>query len=322
MRAFVTGAAGFIGSHLVEALHRAGCEVMGFDKSDNVWATPAVEWVQADIANAKSLYHAVLGFRPELIFHLAAESRIMNTLLNPLESHEANLTGTLHLLDAARTLQCKRVVYASSSAVYGEAVGGTPDKPAPVNEDHVCRPLSNYGVQNLASEHYANVYEHIYGLRTVILRMFNVYGPRQVGAGPARNAVPAFLRALLTREQPVLYGDGEQTRDMLYVDDAVRAFVMVGLSEKPVVPDTLNIGSGEQTAMKALLKEIADILGVKVEPRMDPARKGESRHMWADIRAAEKAVGWKPEVKLRDGLRKTAEWFREFIKKEGAARRL
>jgi len=313
MKAFVTGASGFIGSHLCESLTAAGHEVMGFDRRGNAWNVPVAGWCTAELTDEKSLYNAVLGFRPELIFHLAGTSKIMQTVVNPLEGHHANLTGTLHLLEAARALQCKRVVFASSSAVYGEAVAGTAAKPEPVKEDHLCTPFSHYGVQNLAAEHYGHVYEKLYGIKFVALRMFNVYGPRQMTDGPFPNAVCAFVKNLLTGEKPDIYGDGEQTRDMLFVDDAVRAFLMTGLSDKPVRPDTLNIAGGEAISVNALLREVADILGVKADPSHEPARKGEARRMWADISNADKAVGWKPQFKLRDGLRKTVEWWRQHL---------
>ena len=237
------------------------------------------------------------------VIHLAALPSVARSVEDPLSSHEVNVTGTLNVLEAARRAGVKRVVSASSSAVYG--VRGT----LPRSEDQPPQPLSPYAASKLATEYYCAVYHRLHGLETVSMRYFNVFGPRQDPTSQYAAVVPSFVENLLNGRSPTIYGDGEQSRDFTYVDNVVAANLSAARA-----PDAagavLNIACGERFSVNQLLSSLKAILGSQVEARYVEARPGDVRHSQASIEQARKLIGYEPQVSLEEGLRRTVDWFR------------
>lgn len=303
----VTGGAGFIGSHLVAALLARGDEVRVLDvlntgKRENLGdAADRVAWFVADVNDAPAVEKALAGV--QVVFHQAALASVPRSIESPLETHAACDTGTLRLLDGARRAGVRRFVYAASSSAYGNQP--TPRK----SERDLPSPLSPYAAAKLAAEHYCEAFYHSYGLETVCLRYFNVFGPRQDPSGPYAAVIPLFIQALLAGRSPTIYGDGLQTRDFTFVGNVVQANLLA-VTAKDAAGRVFNVGSGEATSLVDLLAELNAILGTQIAANFAPPRVGDVRDSLADISLARAVLGYNPEVSLRDGLQQTAAAYR------------
>jgi len=308
-KVLVTGGAGFIGSHLVEALANARERVVVFDNfttgsRDNLAASMRVDIIEGDVRDLDSLRRATEGVG--VVFHLAAVSAVAPSVKDPLTSNAVNVTGTLDVLIAARDAGVRRVVFASSAAVYGS------NPWVPKTETHLPEPLSPYAATKLAGEVYCRVFSRIYGLETVTLRLFNVYGPRQNPASEDSGVVTRFLARLATGQPPIIDGDGEQSRDLVYVGDVVGAFLRS--REAPAANgEVLNIGSGRSTTINELAETLAGIAAPDriLHPIHRPERAGDVHHSCADITKARQVLEYAPAVELADGLARTHAWWRE-----------
>ncbi len=298
----VTGGAGFIGSHIVESLVADGLPVRAMDNFATGFAEnlapfgTAVELIEGDIRDAETLRRAMTGV--EVVFHEAAEISVPKSIADPAGTYEVNLTGTLRLLLAARDAGVRKVVLASTSAVYGD------DPTSPKRESLPTSPISPYAASKLATEGMAQLFSAAYGVETVALRYFNVYGPRQRPDSAYAAVIPKFVDALTRGERPVIFGDGGQTRDFIYVSDVARAnrlaAVTPGLGGR-----VFNVATGTATSLLDLLEEIGTILGRPVTADHQPARPGDIRDSLANVDAIEAAMGFRPRVSLADGLRQT-----------------
>lgn len=294
----VTGGAGFIGSHVVRNARDAGHRVRVLDdlSTGEGRRLPAdVELVVGDVADPQAVRAALDGV--DAVVHLAAHRAVPRSVADPLATDRANAHGTLCVLEAARHAGVPRVVLASSSSVYGAAA----TRPTP--ETAVPRPASPYAVSKLAGEHYADVYAELFGLSTLSLRFFNVYGPDQSPDGPYAQLVPKVLAALRTGERPTVFGDGTQSRDLVYVGDVARAVLAAVASDARGV---LNIGSGTPVTVLDVVAAAARVLGTALEPRFLPVRPGDVPHTCADATRAAAVLGWRAAVSLDEGLRRTA----------------
>ncbi|MFQ5795732.1 MAG: SDR family oxidoreductase [Candidatus Bipolaricaulia bacterium] len=303
----VTGGAGFIGSHLVERLIEVGERVRVFDnlstgRLENIESLSGVELVEADLMHFDRLREAMAGV--DLVFHQAALPSVPRSVKDPQASHAANATGTLNLLIAARDAGVRRVVYASSSSVYGE----TPELPK--REAMRPDPRSPYAVSKLAGELYCKIFHSVYGLETISLRYFNVFGPRQDPASPYAAVIPKFIDALLAGRPPTIYGDGDQSRDFTYIDNVVAANLLAAQAERGV-SETFNIACGQRTTVNELARSLSEIIGASVAPRHESPRSGDVRHSLADISRAEELLDYRPTVGLREGLERTVAWHQQ-----------
>ena len=305
MRALVTGGAGFIGSNLADRLLAEGFEVRVLDNlstgfADNV--PDDAELVEGDIRDEEAVRTAVAGV--DLVFHQAAHRAVLQSVQSPLSTDLANTHGTLLVLKAAQDAGVRRVVAASSSSVYG----GADQLPTPESAPLV--PRSPYAVSKLAGEHYCRVWAELFGLETVALRYFNVYGPRQRPDSAYAAVIPLFTHALRTGSRPVVHGDGGQSRSFAYIDDVVAANLAAATAPAEACSGkAYNIGGNRRTTLLELLDELGAILAVDVDPEHTAPRAGDIRHSFADISAAGRDLGWEPEVELSDGLRRTVDWF-------------
>ena len=304
MDVVVTGAAGFIGSNLTDALLVAGHDVLAIDDLSSGPAGDVASdarFRQADVADLDAMTEAFAG--REVVFHQAAHRSVARSVDQPLASDHANTHGTLSVLAAARAAGVRRVVYASSSSVYGTAeVRPTPEIVAP-------RPGSPYAVSKLAGEHYARVYSDLYGLETVSLRYFNVYGPRQRPDSAYAPVIPRFIDLLRRGEAPTVHGDGRQTRDFTYVGDVVRANELAAVAPEACCSGrVLNVAGGTEVSLLDILDALGSHLDVEIDPTHPAARRGDVRHTCADLAAARAAIGFEPAVSLADGLARTVDW--------------
>ncbi len=301
----VTGGAGFIGSSLVAELVRRGERVRVFDnfatgKMENIAEFVGdLEVMEGDLRDLEAVRQAVNGVR--YILHQGALPSPQRSLEDPLSTYEVNTRGTLNLLSAAREAGVSRVIYASSSSVYG-------DNPVlPKVEEMLPAPKSPYAASKLASEHLCQVFYRVYCLETVILRYFNVFGPQQDPASPYAAVVPRFIQAILKGERPIIYGDGLQSRDFTYVANVVEANLLA-LEAEEVAGQIFNIACGTRYNLLELVRALVSILGTEVEPLHAPPRVGEVRHSQADITKAARMLGYKVRVKLEEGLQRTVGW--------------
>ena len=303
MRALVTGGAGFIGSHLADALLRSGHDVVVVDdlsRGKREQVDRAARLVEADVADT-SLTDLLTESRTEVVFHLAAQIDVRASVRDPLGDARVNVLGTVNLLDACVATDVRRLVFASTGgAIYGDT------EVIPTPEDHPCRPQSPYGSAKLCAEAYGATFHRIRGLDFVALRYANVYGPRQDPHGE-EGVVAIFAARLLNGEQPVINGDGLQTRDYVYVDDVVRANLAAAESADGGV---FNIGTGTETDVNQLFGRLRRIAGSDAEPRHAPAQPGEQRRSCVDVTLARRLLGWKPAVSLDEGLEQTLAYFR------------
>jgi len=302
-RVLVTGGAGFIGSHLVRALLARGDDVRVFDNlSTGARANLAdlpVELLVADVGEADQVRAATRGV--DTVFHLGAMISVPVSLENPANCYRTNVLGSLHVLEAARREQVRRVVLASSSAVYGDHDG-------PVAEDAASRPMSPYASSKLAMEELARLYTSAMGLQTVCLRFFNVYGPRQDVHSPYAAVIPLFIEGLLDGRPPTIHGDGGQSRDFVFVEDVVQA--MLQASQAAVAGQVFNIGQGQSWTVLELAETLAALVQESLPPVFGPTRAGDIRTSAADIGRATEALGYRPVWDLHQGLQATVEWTR------------
>jgi len=306
-RFFITGIAGFIGSNLARALRAQGHEVSGVDdlstgKRENLHGLD-IAWKTASILDADALAQAMRG--AEFLLHQAAIPSVPKSVAAPLPSHDANITGTLNVLIAARDAGVKRVIYAASSSAYGE----TPTLPK--NEEMAAYPISPYAVQKLAGEQYMRSFWKVYGLETVSLRYFNVFGPFQDASSQYSGVMAQFISKMLAGEQPSIFGDGEQSRDFTYIDNVVDANLKACTAPAAkVAGEVFNAACGGQVTVNRLFAECARLTGYSGKPRYLPARTGDILHSYADITKATRAFGYHPTVSFEDGLRRTVDWYR------------
>ena len=306
----VTGGAGFIGGHICERLVRDGHSVRVLDdfssgkKSNLESFRDEVDLVRGDIRDARLVNEAMKGV--DIVFHEAALGSVPRSVADPLTTHEVNMTGTLNVLLAAREAGVKRVVYASSSSVYGE----TPVLPK--REEMTPQPLSPYAISKLVGEHYATVFTHVYDFEVVALRYFNIFGPRQDPESQYAAVIPRFLTALLNGKAPVVYGDGLQSRDFTYVDNVVEANLLASEADG-AAGRAFNIACGGRYTLLDLLARLKIILGSDIEPIHEAGRAGDVRDSQASIEAAQRALGYRVSVDFDEGLRRTAEWYRAQI---------
>jgi UDP-N-acetylglucosamine/UDP-N-acetyl-alpha-D-glucosaminouronate 4-epimerase len=304
VKVLVTGGAGFIGSHLANRLLRDGHQVRVLDnfstghRSNLAPLRDAVEVVEGDIQSYERVHNAVKDC--EVVFHEAALPSVPRSIQDPLTSNAVNVIGTLNILLASRDSGVRRVVFASSSSIYGS------DLTLPKQEDRAPRPIAPYAVAKLASEGYCRSFSQVYALETVALRYFNVFGPRQDPHSQYAAVIPKFIIALLRGEAPVVFGDGEQSRDFTYIDNVVGANLLAASAEG-VSGQTFNIACGERISLNLLLEELREILGVRTEANYLEPRPGDVPHSLADISKAEDQLGYRPSVGFTEGLRRTVE---------------
>jgi UDP-glucose 4-epimerase len=306
----VTGGAGFIGSHIVERLVSQGETVRVLDNLstgsfDNLaHVRGGFEFIEADLQDELRVAQAVQGV--DVVIHQAALASVPRSIASPVETHNACVTGSVVLLDQCRKLGVKRLVYAASSSAYG-------NQPVmPKVETQLPQPLSPYAAAKLAAELYMESFAASYGLETVRLRYFNVFGPRQDPNSPYSAVIPLFVTAVLAGKQPTIYGDGTQSRDFTYVGNVVNANLLAARAPADIVSGKVyNVACGGSLSLLELLKEICDYLDKPFEPFFAPPRVGDVLHSWADISAAERDLGYRIETDLRTGLRRTVDYYVE-----------
>jgi len=306
MRALVTGGAGFIGSNLVDALVEAGDDVVVLDDLSTGFAAnlhPAATLVEGEVSDPAAVARAVAGC--EVVFHQAAHRAVLRSVEQPLDTDRANVGGTLTVLVAARDAGARRVVCASSSSVYG----GAEQLPTPETAPLV--PRSPYAVSKLAGEHYCRVFWELFGLETVALRYFNVYGPRQRPDSRYAAVIPLFVDALLRGLPPEVHGDGLQSRDFTFITDAVASNLRA--AEAPAqqcAGRAYNVAGGASYSLLELIGILERLIGVEATPSHVAPRAGDVRHTRADVAAAAADLGHRPAVSFEEGLARTVEWFR------------
>ncbi|MDX6612731.1 MAG: UDP-glucose 4-epimerase [Blastocatellia bacterium] len=308
-RALVTGGAGFIGSHIAAALAASGVAVRVIDDlstghRENIEEIGGnVEFIQASLNDQQAVRRALEDV--ELVFHEAAIPSVPRSISDPLETHVACVDGTLSLLMAAREKGVRRIVYAASSSAYG-------DQPTlPKEEEMRPDPLSPYAVAKLVGEYYCQTFTRVYGLESISLRYFNVFGPRQDPSSQYSGVISRFIGALLSGERPVIYGDGEHSRDFTYVSNVVDANLRAAETTRGI-GEVINIANGERISLNALLHELTSLTGKdEVEADYQPARTGDVLHSQADISRARKYLDFEPRVKFREGLQLTIDWWKQ-----------
>jgi len=308
----VTGGAGFIGSSLARALLARGDGVRIIDnfssgkRANLADIADRIELVEGDILDDRALARAVAG--AEVVFHEAAIPSVPKSMAEPLQNHAANATGTLQVLDHARRAGVRRVVYAASSAAYG-------DEPTlPKIESMPPEPISPYGGSKLAGEYYMQIYAKSFGLPTVCLRYFNVFGPRQDPESEYAAVIPKFITAALAGRQPKIFGDGTQSRDFCHIDNVIEAnFKAAEGDARAISGRVFNVACGQSTELNRVVALIGDILGRAIEPLHEPERAGDIKHSWADISAARERLGYTAGISFAEGLRRTIDWYRSQV---------
>ena len=306
MRYIVTGGAGFIGSNLAERLARDDHEVVVIDdlvtgrreNIEHLISRPRVTFIEGSVTDLALLTDAFSG--ADGVFHQAAIASVPRSVAKPLETNAVNVAGTVNVLWAAKECGVPAVVAASTSAIYGD------DPAFPKRETMAPTPLSPYAVSKLAGEYYGKVFSDLYGIRTVFLRYFNVFGPRQDPNSEYAAVIPKFITRLLDGKPPIIYGDGEQTRDFIFVADVVRANILAMESNASGV---FNIAGGSRISLNELAGSLSEITGVHHRPVYEPPRSGDVRDSLADISRAGEAFGFSPRRTLAEGLRETVAWF-------------
>ena len=304
----VTGGAGFIGSNIVEALLKKGCEVKVLDnfstgKRENLKKFGNdIELIEGDVRSYHTVKQAVLGV--EVVLHQAALPSVPRSIADPITSNDVNVNGTLNVLDASKDCGVKRVVFASSSSIYGD----TPELPK--HEKMMPNPLSPYAVSKLAGEKYCQVFSRVHGLHTIALRYFNVFGPNQDPNSQYSAVIPKFIKAIMNDERPVIYGNGTQTRDFTYVDNVVEANLIA--AEKDCESGlVMNCACNEQIILNELVNEINYYFSKNVKPIYETIRKGDIKHSYADIRLIKEFLGFEPVTKFKKGIEKTINYFKQ-----------
>jgi nucleoside-diphosphate-sugar epimerase len=302
----VTGGAGFIGSHLAEELLRRGARVRIVDnlitgRRQNLALVPDAEFIEGDLADPEIARRVMTGV--DFVLHQAAIPSVPRSVLDPVASHLANVDASLNVLVAARDAGVKRVVYAGSSSAYGD----TPTLPKA--ETMPTAPLSPYALQKFMAEEYCRLFTRLYGLETVTIRYFNVFGPRQDPSSPYSGVISLFISALSESRPPTIFGDGEQTRDFTYVANVVDG-VLRACQAPNVSGEVINVATGGRISLNTLFRMLRDLLGARVEAVYASPRAGDVRDSQADIEKAERLLGYVPRVDLQEGLRRTVDWHR------------
>jgi UDP-glucose 4-epimerase len=311
IQALVTGGAGFIGSHIAQALLDRGARVIVVDdfstgdEHNLTWrgANSGIELVQGDVRDTALMRKVMQGC--DWVFHQAAVASVPQSLDQPEETNAINLDATLQLLVAARDAGAKRFVFASSSAIYGE------NEVKEKHEELPVQPLTPYALQKYGGERYAQMFHRLYGLETVALRYFNVFGPRQSASSPYSGVIAKFCTSMLQGQAPTIFGDGLQARDFVYVDNAVAANLLA--AEQPaekVAGRVFNVAGGQTVTLLDLVAELNQLTHQQLEPKFQPARAGDIRHSQADIRAAREHLGYEPQIPWTEGLKRTLDFYR------------
>ncbi|MCH1496467.1 MAG: SDR family oxidoreductase [Rubripirellula sp.] len=307
----VTGGAGFIGSHLTHALLQAGAKVRvldnlstGFEANLDSFDSAGVEFIRGDASDRETVKRSMEGV--DYVFHQAAMASVPRSIREPALCHAWCATSTVELLHAASEAGVKRLVLASTSAAYG-------DSPfVSKRESDAVAPLSPYAAAKLAAEAYCRAFVTSFSMEAVILRYFNVFGPRQDPQSEYSAVIPRFVSMILSGKQPIIYGDGEQSRDFVFVGDVARANLLAATTPG-VSGGTFNIGRGERTSLLELLTKLSEILGKQIDPIHEPARVGDIRDSLADINQARSALGFEPQVSIYDGLAQSVDYYRSVI---------
>ena len=309
MNCLVTGGAGFIGSHIVRGLLERGHSVRVLDnfstgtRANVVEIAESIELVEGDIRSFHIVREAVEGV--DVIFHQAALPSVPRSIKDPITTHEVGVNGTLNLLQAARDCGVGRVIFASSSSIYGN------NPVLPKHEELIPAPMSPYAVSKLTCEHYLHVAHELYGLETVALRYFNVFGPRQDPTSQYSAVIPRFIQMMRRGERPTIYGDGEQSRDFTYVDNVVHANLLVATAESGVSGRVFNAACHDRITLNQLVATLNETLGTTIAARYAEPRLGDVRHSFAAIDRLREAVGYEPRVGFAEGIRRAAEWYAE-----------
>lgn len=312
MKALITGGAGFIGSHIAQALCQRGAKVIVLDnlslgqKHNLAWTNESkadLEFVQGEVTDETLIKQLVAGC--DWVFHEAAMPSVPRSVQDPIGSNFHNTDGTLRMLVAARDAKVKRFLFASSSAIYGDVDAPSKHEQLPPS------PLSPYALQKYTGERYCQLFHSLYGLPTVALRYFNVYGPRQAFDSPYSGVIAKFCTAMLKGETPVIYGDGQQSRDFTYIDNVVQANLMAAdAPAEKVAGGVFNAATGHSINLLDLVRDINDLTGQSLKPRFEPGRVGDVKSSLANNSAAEKAFGYKATVTWKEGLSKTLDFYR------------
>jgi UDP-glucose 4-epimerase len=305
----ITGIAGFIGSSIARAILAQGDEVRGIDnlstgKRENLTGIlHQIDFREADLLNLDAVHDACRGV--DYIFHEAAIPSVPKSVVDPLGSNRANVDGTVHLLVAAKDAKVKRVIYAASSSAYGD----TPTLPK--HEAMTPNPISPYAVAKLASEYYMTSFYRCYGLETVCLRYFNIFGPRQDPTSPYSGVLAKFITQMLTGDRPTIFGDGTQSRDFTYIDNTVEANLLAAKAPSAqAAGQVFNVATGERFDLNQTFQLLKKIIGYQGDIKYAPERAGDVKHSLADLSRTEKHLGYKPKVNFEEGLRRTVDWYR------------
>jgi nucleoside-diphosphate-sugar epimerase len=313
-RVCVTGGAGFIGGHLVDALTSLGASVTVIDDLSNSGVEHLSELIELDPGRVRFIHASILDPAAmeravescSAVFHLGAICSVPRSVEDPARAWAVNATGVLRVLEAARHAGVRRVIYSASSSAYGNATT------MPVSEDETPAPLSPYAASKLAGEALMTAYAESFGLSTLSLRYFNIFGPRQPAGSPYSGVIPLFAARLLAGKPPRILGDGSQTRDFTYVGNAVLANLLGGASESPLTGQAVNIGAGSRTSILDLARRMIEAFGLTdLEPEFGPPRTGDVQHSCAAIDRARELIGYEPLTSFEDGLRLTLDWWKE-----------
>ncbi len=302
----VTGGAGFIGSHLAARLVELGHDVRVLDdlstgqRSNIAAIEDAIDFVEGDLRDGQTCDRACEGI--DVVFHQGAIPSVPLSVEKPLASHEANVNGTFNILSAAHRQRCRRLVYAASSSAYGDI------DVSPKHEGLNPEPLSPYAVQKLTGELYARAFYECFGLQTLSMRYFNVFGPRQDPKSQYAAAIPAFVTTILANRPPTIYGDGQQTRDFSYIENILHANLLAAEVDQ-TCGQVINIACGQAVSVNLVIRRVNELLGKKIEPDYAPPRKGDVKHSLADVRLAKELIGYEPQVDFEEGLRLAIDYY-------------